>query len=106
MSIALADKPRVVEIENPVPDITADMGRSWRQPKASGLTFYEDIGKRECYVVMSKQDREKLQHYAWGFPSGVYDGKMWRCDNHLVWFEASVTDVNCCVNKAAEIFLT
>ncbi len=97
-------KPRIRIVPNPIPPITAEMGQGWArdQPQPDELTFYQP-GSGPLRVMMSQRTQNKLLRYDRSFPSGVYDGKMWVCEDHLVWFEPSPHKPNCCVNRSAEI---
>lgn len=58
---------------NEVPPITDPLGKHWQQPKR------ENILVDNTHALMSKADFEKLLDYSLSQPSGVYEGKMWKC---------------------------
>lgn len=55
-----------------IPPITEPMGQYWKQPKRS------DILIDATHAVMSRSTFNKLHEYSGSFPSGVYEGKMWK----------------------------
>jgi hypothetical protein len=59
---------------HPIPPITDPMGKGWRQPNRF------DIEIDSTHAVMSRKTFEQLSEYSCSTPSGVYPGKMWRCD--------------------------
>jgi hypothetical protein len=71
---------------NPIPPITDDMGKNWRQPPSNLMDFDAVPG----YVIMSQAEFKMLARYDTTMPSGVYPGKMWKRDEGgvdlLVWF--------------------
>lgn len=66
---------------HPIPPITNPLGRSWEQP--SRLRIMVD----EKMAVMTLRDFEELAEYSSSYPSGVYEGKMWRRHNGIYDYE-------------------
>jgi hypothetical protein len=65
---------------SPIPPITSELGRQWTQPDHNEFLF------DETYVLMERTSFCRLAHYSGTFPSGVYDGKMWkRFELELGW---------------------
>lgn len=62
-----------------VPEITESMGKNWKQPPRSSIFI---VGNQ---AFMSKSNCVMLAEYNCSVPSGVYDGKMWKCnkDGHV-----------------------
>jgi hypothetical protein len=59
-------------MKNVIPVITHESGRYWEQPDRSSLLV------DDTHALMDKAAFEKLHDYSTSFPSGVYDGKMWK----------------------------
>lgn len=57
----------------PVPPITCELGRHWEQPNPQNFVWDNDC------VAMTKQDYEQLHTYDCTNPTGIYEGKMWKC---------------------------
>lgn len=75
MTIELAcDKPRGRLAVHVVPPIPSEWGSSWIQPKLTQIL----IGDKQAF--MSRASFQKLREYSTTTPSGVYPGKMWRCN--------------------------
>lgn len=55
-----------------IPPITHPLGRHWNQPPR------ESIELDETHALMSEATFKKLSDYSGTYPSGVYEGKMWR----------------------------
>jgi hypothetical protein len=55
-----------------VPRITDPLGLHWRQPDRSEILFEDNN------AIMTRTTFNKLCEYSGSFPSGVYEGKMWR----------------------------
>jgi len=56
----------------PVPPITCELGKSWRQPNPHNFVWDDDC------VAMSREDYERLHTYDCTDPTGIYEGKMWK----------------------------
>lgn len=68
-----------------IPPITDPLGRHWNQPSR------EEIAVDEKHAVLSRKTLEKLMNYSHTYPSGTYEGKMWRLVtddgvNVLCWY--------------------
>lgn len=55
-----------------IPPITDPMGKYWNQPSR------DQIEVDDTHALMSQQTFKQLPEYSTTFPTGVYDGKMWR----------------------------
>jgi hypothetical protein len=55
-----------------IPPITDPMGKHWRQPPRDSITL------DETHALMSRATFEQLAEYSGTFPTGVYEGKMWK----------------------------
>ena len=66
--------------ESTIPAMTHPHGQSWRQPSR------QDILVDKTHALMSWADFEKLHDYSTSLPSGVYEGKMWRCEAVEGWY--------------------
>ncbi len=82
-----------------IPPITHPLGANLDQPDRADITFEDGV------AYMTQETHDKLSHREWGFPTGVYAGKMWRCKDRLVWFE-DVKEEDACVNTSAHIEIT
>ena len=90
-------------IPNPVPPITHPTGSGWKQPDAEDFQFFQEVSGGKMFVKISDNDVGSMARYDMGFPSGVYDGKMWICEDTLVWFAPSPTNAEHCLNLTAKI---
>jgi hypothetical protein len=63
--------PRQLD-KNCIPPITDPHGRSWDQPDTSLIAI------DDTHAVMTKAVFLQLMEYSGTYPSGVYEGKMWR----------------------------
>lgn len=59
--------------------MTHPLSRYWHQPRADDLAVYDDI------AIMDNSTLQRLLEYSASIPSGVYEGKMWRCANGEGW---------------------
>lgn len=60
---------------NEIPPITDEMGQFWRQPDRSKIVL------DDTHAMMERATFDGLSEYSCTWPSGVYEGKMWkRCD--------------------------
>lgn len=55
-----------------IPPITDPMGRSWRQPDMSEVTF------DDTHALLTQAQFDGLAEYSTTNPSGVYPGKCWK----------------------------
>lgn len=79
-----------------VPSIPKEKSTFWSQPAPSTFVFQIPDGTQEPNLVyMAEKDRAWLKDYSHSMPTGVYPGKMWKCqwtnldgsiDWHLVWY--------------------
>lgn len=76
-----------------IPAITHELGRYWEAPKREAILV------DETHAMMSSEDYGKLLNYETSIPSGVYDGKMWRCFNTLCWYGQGATPEVCSINR-------
>jgi len=83
--------------------MTHPLSSGWTQPDPRGFKFFEMKDGGLQFVSVTEGEQKQMLRYDLGFPSGVYEGKMWLCDDHLVWFDISPTDPNSCVNLSAKI---
>lgn len=89
--------------EHPIPLITDEMGRYWRQPPR------ESILVDDTHALMSRPTFELLHKYSASIPSGVYPGKMWRAEYpagwYLNWFTSHPSMQGHCLIKFRSILL-
>lgn len=62
---------------HPIPPITEPLGRNWEQPER------EDITVDEEYALMTLRSFEELAEYSSTYPTGAYEGKMWKRHNGI-----------------------
>lgn len=55
-----------------IPPITDPLGRNWQQPDRSEILI------DDTHALMSRQTFQTLKEYSATFPTGVYEGKMWK----------------------------
>jgi len=73
-----------------IPDCVHPLCRSWNQPSNT------EIELDGIHALMSREAFNKLLEYSMSFPTGVYEGKMWK--SHvgsewlLRWYENSEED--------------
>lgn len=86
----------MIIIPPPVPAMTHPLSKHWDQPYASAMLFEaEDDGLEPVRVRMRRATWEALCAYDTPIPSGVYEGKMWRCSpwdgsgHYLRWYGTS-----------------
>ncbi|KAA6347852.1 hypothetical protein EZS27_004717 [termite gut metagenome] len=87
---------------NRIPHMTDPLSRAWEQP----LT--EDILLDDKHALMHQEDFDTLHEYSLTLPSGVYEGKMWKCSYEdrwlLCWYDKD-DDPSKCSIKRREIIL-
>ncbi len=93
LALSEGEKPKLS-----IPQMTHPMGRSWDQPALQNITFTADD-----IALMSQKDFDNLAKYETSYPSGVYEGKMWRNGGRLMWFDNHPTDKDKCTCKSAQI---
>jgi hypothetical protein len=89
--------------QNEIPLITDPMGRSWEQPSRDRILIDDQ------YALMEYNTFESLLEYNASIPTGVYEGKMWKCAGRegkwwLRWY-GPYADPNKCSIEQREIFL-
>lgn len=62
---------------DPIPPITDPMGKSWSQPNRREILI------DDMHAVMSLRAFKTLHEYSGTFPTGVYEGKMWKRHNGI-----------------------
>jgi hypothetical protein len=68
LQIAL-DRAEALE---PIPTITDPMGEHWKQPERREILI------DDTHALMSQSAFNRLSEYSATFPTGVYEGKMWK----------------------------
>lgn len=56
-----------------IPLMTHPLSKYWEQPDASTFLFDDE------YVLMTREQCERLHEYSNTRPTGTYAGKMWKC---------------------------
>ena len=59
-------------MSNVIPPITHELGRYWEQPPAA------EILVDDTHALMTRATFDKLAEYSTSFPTGAYEGKMWK----------------------------
>lgn len=57
-----------------IPKMIHPLSKYWKQPNRKLIQIDAN------YALMSKEVFEQLADYSCSVPSGVYEGKMWRCE--------------------------
>lgn len=78
---------------NEIPPMTDRLGRFWEAPDRSEIVI------DDTHALMTLETYNKLLNYERSFPSGVYEGKMWRRDDLLVWYGPSPKPDTCSVHQ-------
>lgn len=77
-----------------IPKMIDPLGDYWEQPERGNIEI------DDTYALMSQSDFDKLFNYSLSVPSGVYVGKMWRCETsegwYLYWWKSSDKKDHCC----------
>jgi hypothetical protein len=55
-----------------IPPITDLLGKNWNQPERSEILI------DDTHALMTRFTFDKLAEYSASFPTGVYEGKMWK----------------------------
>lgn len=89
-----------------IPTMTHPLSSAWDQPGAHELAVYDDI------AIMDHSTLARLHNYSASIPTGVYEGKMWRCatdsggsqrnyrgDWELCWYGPSDDPDKCSINR-------
>lgn len=58
----------------PVPPMTDPLGLHWAQPHPTHFLF------DDTHVVMKRRHFDQLRNYSASYPTGVYEGKMWKAE--------------------------
>lgn len=58
-----------------IPEMTHPLSKSWDQPSASKIKIDDKIAE------MDQETFDQLKDYSLSYPSGVYEGKMWKSRN-------------------------
>jgi hypothetical protein len=82
-----------------IPRITHPLGSAWRQPNHKNILI-DDI-----HALMTQDDFNLLYNYQCSNPTGVYEGKMWRQNMSLLWWDTCLTDPNKCICHHREIII-
>jgi hypothetical protein len=88
---------------SPIPPMTDPLGRYWDQPNRDAIAV------DETQAMMTKDTLLALLDYSASIPSGVYPGKMWRCDDRnggwlLVWY-GTEREGRCSINRRKVILV-
>lgn len=80
--------PATIASNHPIPPMTHPLSKGWDQPDRA------DVLIDEHHAVMSQHTFYSLKNYSGSFPTGVYEGKMWRRHQQiegwlLVWYDKS-----------------
>ncbi len=80
-----------------LPVMTHPLSRAWDQPAADQVAVYDDI------AIMDQSTLQRLHNYSASIPTGVYEGKMWRCSDGdgwlLCWYGLSDDPDKCSINR-------
>jgi len=89
-----------------LPLMTHPLSGGWDQPSSNRMAIYDDI------AIMDRSTLECLHNYSASIPTGVYEGKMWRCaidsggsrrhyqgDWQLCWYGPSEDPKSCSINR-------
>ena len=63
-----------------IPEITHSYGKYWHQPDTSEILIDQH------HAIMTEETYNKLEEYNMSFPTGAYNGKMWKSTGHLCWY--------------------
>lgn len=58
--------------KNVIPPITHPLGQHWDQPSTSSILI------DDTHALMTRETFNALHEYSATFPTGVYEGKMWK----------------------------
>jgi hypothetical protein len=72
-SAQIVTRDGLVTNQHPIPPITDPMGKYWNQPNR----FEIEIDDKSA--LMSQKTFSQIPDYTHSQPTGVYPGKMWRC---------------------------
>ena len=83
-------------MKNIIPPMNSPLGRHWLQPNV------QNIEVDDTHALMSKSDLNQLRDYSGSIPSGVYSGKMWKCnykDGWLLRWYSYLNETECKCNQ-------
>lgn len=90
-------------MSNFIPPMTDPRGRYWSQPPATAITI------DDTHALLSHATINALMEYSTSTPSGVYPGKMWKCQHegrwYLRWYGIVPGNDSVCSNNWREILL-
>ena len=86
-------------MQNEIPEMIHPLGKAWDQPDK------EEILLDDSHALMEQETFDALKNYELSFPTGVYEGKMWRNGGRLYWYDISPNDPNKCKTRAREIII-
>lgn len=80
-----------------IPPLTHPYGAVWKQPNL------DDILIDDTHAIMDKNSFDKLYEYSTSYPSGVYEGKIWKSKSNsgqwfLRWYGNSEEKDKCSIN--------
>lgn len=90
---------------NSIPPMIHELGQYWKQPE-TGQVLIDDT-----HALLTEAEFNMLADYSASMPSGVYDGKMWKCLDRealgwlLCWYGPSTKPDHCSVNTRKIILL-
>lgn len=93
----------IITIEHTIPAMTNALGRHWRQPHRSAIEV------DDTHALMDEATFKALSEYSTSMPSGVYPGKMWKCNQRgtdnwwLCWYGVVEGRDDVCSNNNREI---
>lgn len=81
-----------------LPVMTHPLSSAWDQPSPDRMAIYDDI------AIMDRPTLECLSEYSASIPTGVYEGKAWRCalgtdQWQLCWYGPSKDPDSCSINR-------
>lgn len=76
----------------PVPPMTHELSSAWVQPDPNVWAF------DDTHVVMPESDFKALHEYSHSYPTGRYEGKMWKARTshgewYLMWYGDGLRDL-------------
>lgn len=80
---------------NIIPEMVDSRGSYWDQPKT------DDIELSDTVAYMTKSTFDALKNYESSYPTGVYEGKMWRRGSYLCWYHGSRDPLKCDIGYRA-----
>lgn len=80
---------------NNIPEMTHPLSKGHEQP----ATWNMLLDKDDQFVRMTRSVWNRLLEYNSSIPTGVYEGKMWRCYDWLCWFGPSEHPDKCALHR-------